>query len=87
MQPPEAPRRFSTWFFVAPAPAAIDVAVDGTEIHDHAWLRPADVLAGRDAGQMELAPPTWVTLWHLAAAAAMQRAGSSAPNRRTRSRP
>ena len=70
--PPEAPRRFSTWFFAAPAPAAVEVAIDGAEIHDHAWLRPADVIAGRDQGRMELAPPTWVTLWHLAAAQDME---------------
>src|SRR4051812_46658979 len=70
--PPEAPRRFATWFFIAPAPAALDVTVDGAEIKDHAWLRPADVLAGRDTGKMELAPPTWVTLWYLAAAGDME---------------
>jgi 8-oxo-dGTP pyrophosphatase MutT (NUDIX family) len=70
--PPESPRRFATWFFVAPAPAALDVTIDGTEIHDHAWLRPDAVLAGREAGTMEVAPPTWVTLWQLARASDME---------------
>jgi 8-oxo-dGTP pyrophosphatase MutT (NUDIX family) len=63
--PAVAPKRFSTWFFLAPAPATT-VVVDGGEIHDHGWLRPADALARRDAGEVELAPPTWVTLWTLA---------------------
>jgi 8-oxo-dGTP pyrophosphatase MutT (NUDIX family) len=66
--PVGAPRRFSTWFFLAPAPAVHEITVDGAEIHDHDWLRPADALARRDAGEIELAPPTWVTLWQLASA-------------------
>src|SRR3954447_25717381 len=68
LPPPEAPRRFSTWFFLGPAEAGHEVLVDGAEIHEHSWLRPVDALARRDAGEIELAPPTWVTLWHLAAA-------------------
>lgn len=64
--PPEAPKRFDTWFFVAAAPASHEVTIDGGEIHDHAWIRPADALARRDAGEIELIPPTWVTLHRLA---------------------
>jgi 8-oxo-dGTP pyrophosphatase MutT (NUDIX family) len=63
--PPGAPRRFGTWFFLGRAPDA-EVVVDGQEIVDHRWTRPADALAARDAGEMELLPPTWVTLWTLA---------------------
>ena len=66
LPPPVAPKRFSTWFFLAPAPDAIEVAVDNREIRDHEWLRPVDAIARRDAGEIELAPPTWVTLWRLA---------------------
>jgi 8-oxo-dGTP pyrophosphatase MutT (NUDIX family) len=66
--PPTAPKRFSTWFFLAPAPAA-RVLIDGGEIHDQGWFRPADALARRDAGEIELAPPTWVTLFRLSASA------------------
>jgi len=29
---------------------------------DHAWLHPHEVLARRDRGEVDLAPPTWVTL-------------------------
>jgi 8-oxo-dGTP pyrophosphatase MutT (NUDIX family) len=72
--PAEAPRRFNTWFFLASAPPGADVLVDGHEIHDHGWLRPADALARRDEGLIELAPPTWVTLWKLTAAATVEEA-------------
>ncbi|MFI5040943.1 MAG: NUDIX domain-containing protein [Acidimicrobiales bacterium] len=67
--PPEAPRRFATWFFLAPLRDAVDIVIDGGEIHDHTWIGPADALARRDAGEVELAPPTWVTLSRLAPAA------------------
>ena len=68
--PPEvsgyAPVRFATWFFVAHASDAGEVVVDGGEIHEHAWLRPSEALAKRDAGEIELAPPTFTTLCQLA---------------------
>jgi 8-oxo-dGTP pyrophosphatase MutT (NUDIX family) len=63
--PPVIPRRFLTWFFVAAAPAG-RVVVDGGEIHEHAWMRPAQALRRRDAHEIELAPPTWVSLHWLA---------------------
>jgi 8-oxo-dGTP pyrophosphatase MutT (NUDIX family) len=62
--PPIAPKRFATWFFLAPAPSGI-VAVDGSEIHEHIWVTPNDALQLRDAGRIELAPPTFVTLHRL----------------------
>ena len=69
--PPEgAPARFSTWFFVAALPAgAADVVVDGGEIGDHLWTTPAAALERHAAGEIELFPPTWVTLHALAQAA------------------
>lgn len=63
--PPEAPKRFSTRFFVAPAPPG-PVTIDDGEIRDHMWVAPADALTRRDALEIELAPPTWVTLHTLA---------------------
>lgn len=59
--PAAAPRRYATWFFVADAPTG-DVAVDMGEIVDSAWVGPIDMIQRRDAGEVELAPPTWVTL-------------------------
>lgn len=64
--PPIAPKRFATWFFAARA-GGDRVVIDGGEIHDHAWMTPADALRRRDGLEIELAPPTWVTLHYLAA--------------------
>jgi 8-oxo-dGTP pyrophosphatase MutT (NUDIX family) len=60
--PPESPKRFLTWFFVAGVSAAHEVTVDGGEITEHVWVRPADGLAARDEGRVSLLPPTWMTL-------------------------
>jgi 8-oxo-dGTP pyrophosphatase MutT (NUDIX family) len=82
LPPPIAPKRYATWFFIAPAPRGA-VTIDGGEIHDSAWMRPTDALARRDAGEIELAPPTWMTLRHLTAfpdtAAAVAEAGQREP--------
>lgn len=66
--PMVAIKRFATWFFVAEAPAGA-VTIDDGEIRDHRWVGPADLLARRDAGEVELAPPTWVSLDRLARSA------------------
>lgn len=59
-------RRFATWFFAAQAPEGV-VTIDGGEIHDHDWLNPTDALAKRESGEIELVPPTWITLYQLEA--------------------
>ncbi len=59
--PPITPKRYTTWFFLAPAPEG-EVVIDGGEIHEHDWMQPADALERRNAGEIELAPPTWVSL-------------------------
>lgn len=63
--PAETPRRYATWFFVARASEG-EVLVDGGEIRDHAWLTPQEVLDRRQRGEVDLAPPTFVTLTDLA---------------------
>jgi 8-oxo-dGTP pyrophosphatase MutT (NUDIX family) len=63
--PEGMPRRFITWFFVAAADG--EVRVDGGEIEDHRWLRPAQALEEREAGSLELPPPTFVTTTLLSA--------------------
>jgi 8-oxo-dGTP pyrophosphatase MutT (NUDIX family) len=61
--PLEAPRRYATWFFLAPLPpGAADVVVDGGEIGDHVWTSPATALARHREREIEVLPPTWVTL-------------------------
>ena len=65
--PEIAPKRFATWFFVAPAHAEIAEAVaDGVESDAVRWFRPADALREQAEGEIELAPPQYVTLLHLA---------------------
>lgn len=65
--PPISKKRFGTYFFAAPAPAGeLVITIDGGEIHDHGWFRPSDALARRTALEIELAPPTWITLATLA---------------------
>jgi 8-oxo-dGTP pyrophosphatase MutT (NUDIX family) len=80
--PPQVARKFLTWFFVASAPDAV-VAVDGTEIVDHVWLRPADALAMHGRDELDLMHPTWVTVEWLArqpsTAAAIDAAASREP--------
>ena len=61
-------KRYATWFFVSSAPVG-EVVVDGGEITDHRWMLPTAALAARDAGEIELPPPTYVTLTRLARSA------------------
>jgi len=59
--PDISPKRFATWFFVGEA-AEGEAVADGTETERLHWFRPDDAFAARDAGEIELAPPQWVTL-------------------------
>ncbi|MGH9057421.1 MAG: NUDIX hydrolase [Acidimicrobiales bacterium] len=83
--PPEAPRRFATWFFVAPAGPDHAVVVDEAEIREHRWMSPAAAMRARDSGEIELAPPTYMTLWwlrsHPGADAVIATAASHPPER------
>lgn len=64
--PPPAPRkRFTTWFFAAEAGDVGEVTIDDGEIKDHAWINPGDALERHGKGEIDLVPPTWVTLYHL----------------------
>ena len=82
--PPITPKRFLTWFFTAAAPAG-EVVIDDGEIKAHDWMRPGTALERRDAGDIELAPPTFVTLFELAGcgdlAAALAMASARSPER------
>jgi 8-oxo-dGTP pyrophosphatase MutT (NUDIX family) len=86
--PPESPKRFLTWFFVAEVPTATDgsvdgVTVDGAEITEHVWVRPSEGLAARDEGRVSLLPPTWMALHDLttqpSVAAVLELAASRTP--------
>jgi 8-oxo-dGTP pyrophosphatase MutT (NUDIX family) len=62
--PPTTHKRFATWFFAVAAPEG-EVTIDGGEIHDHAWWTPSEAMRLRNAGEIELSPPTWITLEQL----------------------
>lgn len=80
--PPMGNRRFSTWFFAAPAPRE-EVEIDQGEITDSRWLHPAEAIAQQASADIELAPPTWVSLHYLSAyqsvAAALAGLGEQEP--------
>jgi 8-oxo-dGTP pyrophosphatase MutT (NUDIX family) len=75
-----AARRFATWFFVGLAPEG-RVVVDDGEIREHQWIRPADAIARRESGEIELIPPTWVTLHRLSDAASAAQVCADARDR------
>jgi 8-oxo-dGTP pyrophosphatase MutT (NUDIX family) len=85
LPPTQSPRRFSTWFFLAPVRDRVDVVVDRGEIHEHRWLGPDVALELRNHGEIELAPPTFTTLWwlgrHAAVDEALEHARSRPPER------
>jgi 8-oxo-dGTP pyrophosphatase MutT (NUDIX family) len=62
--PPGTPKRYATWFFAARADSH-DVTIDGGEIQNHQWVTPAAALRQHAAGEIDLAPPTWITLYQL----------------------
>ena len=64
--PPGPQKRFATWFFAAHVQGTDDVTIDDGEIKEHAWISPEAALARHAAGEIDLVPPTWVTLYHLA---------------------
>jgi 8-oxo-dGTP pyrophosphatase MutT (NUDIX family) len=64
--PEPVPRRFDAWFFLALAPAHSPPKIDGGEIVDAGWFRPAVALADADDGGVGLAFPTRIQLGWLA---------------------
>ncbi len=63
--PPSTARRYATWFFVTATDEDHEVAVDGGEIQNHQWVNPNEALAQHAKGEIDLAPPTWVSLYQL----------------------
>ncbi len=56
-----APKRFATWFFLAPETSG-DLALDLRENVDARWVSPAAALQEAASGDFPLSVPTWVTL-------------------------
>ena len=64
--PAPAPRRYDTWFFVAPAPAGHAYSHDSDETVASAWMRPIDALGRAVRREIELIYPTYRSLEALA---------------------
>jgi 8-oxo-dGTP pyrophosphatase MutT (NUDIX family) len=56
-------RRFATWFFVAEAQrTSADVVIDDGEIHEFQWLTPQQALDRHYAGELNMMPPTYLSM-------------------------
>lgn len=67
--PPEAPKRFATWFYIATVGPGEMVTVDGSEIVEHRWYSPDQAIAAANNKDIEMMPPTFITLTELSEAA------------------
>lgn len=73
--PDIAPKRFATWFFAGPLGEGSGEAVaDGVESDALRWFAPAGALAARLEGEIDLAPPQFVTLVSLGRFASVEAA-------------
>ncbi len=56
-------RRFATWFFVASVDQRdCEVVIDDGEIHDYQWLSPRQALALHRQGELDIMPPTYISI-------------------------
>ena len=60
------PRRYDTHFFVAELPVGQHADARTTEVTEASWYRPADALLAWRAGDIQLLPPTWISLEQIA---------------------
>lgn len=56
--PPNEPRRYDTYFFIARMPADQTPVADADETHDGRWIAPSDALAAFERGDLHLVYPT-----------------------------
>ena len=63
--PASTARRFATWFFLSSTYGDHEITVDGGEIQNYQWISPLEALEQHAKGEIDLAPPTWVSLYHL----------------------
>lgn len=62
------PKRFETFFYLAPMPGDHAARHDGSESVDSCWIRPGDALADAAAGEVVIVFPTRLNLEKLARA-------------------
>jgi 8-oxo-dGTP pyrophosphatase MutT (NUDIX family) len=56
------PKRFDTYFYLAPAPAEQIAVHDGREMVEAQWIRPADALADQASGKRKIVAATLLNL-------------------------
>jgi 8-oxo-dGTP pyrophosphatase MutT (NUDIX family) len=61
LTPPGRSRRFDTFYFAVRAPSG-EVRLQLEELDAHRWLTAREALEARERGELELPPPTFVTL-------------------------
>lgn len=66
LTPPGQARRFDTLHFIAQALPEQSVTIQATEVAGYRWLSAAETLRLHALGELELPPPTFVTLINLA---------------------
>ena len=72
LPPIQAPVRFHTWFFVGVVPTNSQVQLPETELVEHVWVTPKEAIAMHQRGEIDLMPPTFVTIQGLAAATSVE---------------
>lgn len=65
LTPIQLPKRFSTWFFIAPLSSKEKIQIDASEIVDHIWITPSAALKRQEQGELTLPGPTFVSLLKL----------------------
>lgn len=72
--PASRPKRFDTYFYLAPMPQGQEAAHDGSEAVGSAWCDPAIMVRETSAGSGSLMFPTWMNLAKLARSATVEEA-------------
>lgn len=69
-----APKRYATWFFMAGLQEERSIIIDNEEIHDYAWVDAKQMLQKHQNKEIELLPPTYITLHELSSFSATDQA-------------
>jgi 8-oxo-dGTP pyrophosphatase MutT (NUDIX family) len=64
--PSVEPKRYDTRFFAVELTGTATVEADQSELTEHSWVRPESALAALGRGEMQMVPPTILTLEDLA---------------------
>ncbi len=80
LPPPQAPKRFHTWFFIGAAPEHDDITIAEGEIVEHLWVTPAEAIARHQREEIDLMPPTFVSISRFLDCASVAEALASVPD-------